>query len=169
MIKSVVLVVIMGSILAAGMILSFYGSQLITQDLISNQAEVISGNSFEIHADLDPSVSEIGVYVVQTMNFKENSISAKILDPLGNQIVSKLIETDSFEDRFKISTIGKYTLVVENFGTQETIIVGVIGHMPDKIKLSIGITGFYLLIIGLVGMVGVGIYAFKKRRKENLS
>lgn len=164
-----VFMVIMGSILAIGMAMSFYGSQIIIQDLVSEQAEVIPGNSLEITVELDSSVSEIGVYVVQTMNFKEDSISAKIFDPFGTQIISKSIESDSFEDRFEITSKGKYQLLIENFGSEETTIVGVLGHMPDKNKLSIGITGFYLLIVGLAGMAVVGIYAFKKRQKNNLS
>ena len=164
--KPMVFMVIMGCIMAVGMAMSFYGSQIIIQDLVSEQAEVIPGNSLEITVELDSSVSETGVYVVQTMNFKEDSISAKIFDPFGTQIISKSIESDSFEDRFEISSKGKYQLVIENFGSEETIIVGVLGHMPDKSKLSIGISGFYLLIVGMIGMVGVGIYAFKKRQKK---
>lgn len=164
--KAMVFMVIVGSIMAVGMAMSFYGSQIIIQDLVSEQAEVIPGNSLEITVELDSSVSETGVYVVQTMNFKENSISAKISDPFGTQIISKSIESDSFEDRFEISFKGKYQLVIENFGSEETTIVGVLGHMPDKSKLSIGIAGFYLLIVGLTGMVGVGIYVFKKRQKN---
>ena len=164
--KAMVFMVIVGSIMAVGMAMSFYGSQIIIQDLVSEQAEVIPGNSLEITVELDSSVSETGVYVVQTMNFKENSISVKISDPFGTQIISKSIESDSFEDRFEISFKGKYQLVIENFGSEETTIVGVLGHMPDKGKLSIGIAGFYLLIVGLTGMVGVGIYAFKKRQKN---
>jgi len=160
-----VFMVIVGSIMAVGMAMSFYGSQIIIQDLVSEQDEVIPGNSLEITVELDSSVSKTGVYVVQTMNFKENSISAKIFDPFGTQIISKSIESDSFEDRFEISSKGKYQLVIENFGEGETTIVGVLGHMPDKSKLSLGISGFYLLIVGLTGMAGVGIYAFKKRQK----
>lgn len=160
---------IVGGIVAVGIALSFYGSQIIIEDLVSEQTEVISGGFMEVKTELDPSVSETGVYVVQTMNFKENSISAKIFDPFDSQIVSKPVETESFEDRFKISTKGTYLLVIENFGAEKTVIVGVIGHMPDKGKLSIGITGLYLLIVGLIGMVGVGIYAIKKRRKDKFS
>ena len=104
--------------MAVGMTMSFYGSQIIIQDLVSEQAEVIPGNSLEITVELDSSVSETGVYVVQTMNFKENSISAKISDPFGTQIISKSIESDSFEDRFEISFKGKYQLVIENFGSE---------------------------------------------------
>ena len=164
--KAVVFMVIVGSIMAVGMAMSFYGSQIIIQDLVSEQAEVIPGNSLEITVELDSSVSETGVYVVQTMNFKENSISVKISDPFGTLIISKSIESDSFEDRFEISFKGKYQLVIENFGTEETTIVGALGHMPDKSKLSIGFAGSYLLIVGLTGMVGVGIYVFKKRQKN---
>ncbi len=148
------------------MAMSFYGSQIIIQDLVSEQAEVIPGNSLEITVELDSSVSETGVYVVQIMNFKEDSISAKIFDPFDIQIVSKTIEANNLGYSFEITTTGTYRLIVENFGTEETLIVGVLGHMPDKSKLSIGISGFYLLIVSMIGIVVVGIYAFKKRQKK---
>lgn len=167
--KSAAYLAIVGGLVAVGIALSFYGSQIVIEDLISEQTMVISGKVLEVSAELDPTISEIGVYVVQTLNFKENAIYAKIFDPFGSQIVSKLVETNSFEDRFEISTKGTYQLVVENSGTEETTIVGVIGHMPDTSKLSIGITGFYILIVGLIGMVGVGIYAIKNRRKRRFS
>jgi hypothetical protein len=44
--------------------------------------------------------------------------------------------------------------------------VAVIGPMPDAGKLSFGITGFYILIVGLIGIVGVGIYSIRNRRKK---
>ena len=75
------------------------------------------------------------------------------------------IDRESFEERFEISSKGTYQLVVENSGLEELQVVGVIGHMPDKSTISVGITGFYLLIVGLIGIVGVGIYAIRKRNR----
>jgi len=62
-----------------------------------------------------------------------------------------------------------YNLDIENSGSDEIKIIGVIGHMPDNTALSVGVTGFYILLIGLIGIVGVGIYAVKNRRKEKFN
>jgi len=163
--KPMVFMVIMGCIMAVGMAMSFYGSQIIIQDLVSEQTELISGSSFEISAELDPSISKTGAYVVQTMNFKEDSISAKIFDPFDVQIVSKTIEASNLGYSFEITASGTYRLIVENFGTEKTIIITGLGHMPDTSKYYIVISGNFFLIIGMIGIVGVGIYAFKKRQK----
>jgi hypothetical protein len=43
--------------------------------------------------------------------------------------------------------------------------VGVIGHMPDNTTISVGVAGFYLLIIGLIGIGGVGFYTIRNRHR----
>ena len=48
-------------------------------------------------------------------------------------------------------------------------IVAGLGYMPEAGTLSVGITGFYLVIVGLIGIVGVGFYAVKNRRKNRLN
>ena len=42
---------------------------------------------------------------------------------------------------------------------------GVIGPEPDAAVKSIGFISLYILVIGLIGMVGVAIYAIKNRKK----
>ncbi len=59
------------------MALSFYGSQIITEDLVTGQSNLISGETFETIVELDPMISEYGVYLVQTTNFQENFNSHK--------------------------------------------------------------------------------------------
>jgi len=165
--KSAIFLLVVGGLVAVGIILSFYGSQIVTKDLDTAESNVTPGNSLEFFTELDPEITQTGVYVVQTLNFQENSIHAKILDPEGSEIISKLIEKESFEGRFKIESAGHYTLIIENTGDEDTIIIGVIGHMPDAGKLSIGITGLYIVIMGLIGIIGIGIYAVKNKRRTN--
>jgi hypothetical protein len=167
--KPVVYLIVIGGLLTSGIFLSFYGAQLTTQDLSVKEAIIGGGKSLEIMIELDPAKSENGVYVVQVMELKDGIISAKILDPVGYQILSTTIDKESFEERFEISSKGNYTLSIENLGSDDMKIVGVLGHMPDNSTLSVGVTGFYILIIGLIGIVGVGIYAVKNRSKEKLS
>ena len=163
--KPIVFLVIVGALLAAGVFLSFYGAHLSTQDLTVKQENIIPGDSLEISSELDPSKSSNGVLVIQILEDKQNVLTAKISDPLGFEILSLPIDRESFEERFEISSKGTYQLVVENSGLMELQVVGVIGHMPDSSTIYVGITGFYLLIVGLIGIVGVGIYAIRKRNR----
>jgi hypothetical protein len=163
--KPILFLVIVGALLAAGVFLSFYGAHLTTQDLTVKEENILPGDSLEISTELDPSKSSNGVFVIQILEDKENTLTAKISDPLGFEILSLPIDRESFEDRFEISSKGTYQLVVENSGLEELQVVGVIGHMPDNTTIYVGITGFYLLIIGLIGIVVVGIYAVRNRNK----
>jgi len=161
--------IIVAALIGIGIILSFFGSQLITEGLTVGEQNIMPGNSLQVLAELDPSISQNGVYVVQTKNFREGEIIVKILEPMGGEIISKTIDKNSFEDRFEISSFGTYKLFIENLGQEETQVIGVIGHLPDKSKLSLGITGLYVLTAGLVGVVAVGIYAIKNRRKNKFN
>ncbi len=167
--RSGLFLLIVGALIIVGMALSFYGSQIITEDLVTEQSDLISGKSFETFADLDPIISESGVYVVQTKNFEENAIHVKIFDPLQSQLVSKTVESESFEDRFEILSSGEYRIIIENTGSEDTVIFLAIGHLPDNSKLSVGITGFYILIVGMIGIAGLVILAIKNKRKNRPS
>ncbi len=166
--RSGLFLLIVGVLIIVGMTLSFYGSQIITEDLVKEQFDLISGETFETFADLDPMISESGVYVVQTTNFQENSIHVKIFDPIGSQIISKTVESESFEDRFEILSSGEYQIIIENTGSEDTAIFLAIGHLPDTSKLSVGITGFYILIVGMIGIAGLIILSIKNRRKNKV-
>lgn len=163
--KPIVFLVIVGALLAAGVILSFYGAQLTTQDLTVKEENILSGDSLEISTELDPLKNSNGVFVIQILEDKENVLTAKISDPLGFEILSLPIDRESLEEKFEISSKGTYQLVVENSGLEDLQVVVAIGHMPDKSTISVGITGFYLLIVGLIGIVGVGIYAIRNRNR----
>ena len=166
--RSGLFLLIVGVLIIVGMALSFYGSQIITEDLVTEQSDLISGEIFETFADLDPMISESGVYVVQTTNFQENSIHVKIFDPIGSQIISKTVESESFEDRFEILSSGEYRIIIENTGSEDTAIFLAIGHLPDTSKLSVGITGFYILVVGMIGIAGLVILTIKNRRKNKV-
>ena len=167
--RSGLFLLIVGALIIVGMTLSFYGSQIITEDLVKNDSNLISGEIFETFAELDPMISKSGVYVVQTMNFEENAIIVKIFDPIGSQIISKTVDSESFEDRFEILASGEYRIIIENTGNEDTAIFLAIGHLPDTSKLSVGITGFYILIVGMIGIAGLVILSIKNRRKNMLS
>ena len=163
--RSGILFVIVGSIVGVGIILSFYGNQVIFEDLIKGEGQVKFGENLIIPVELDNTETQTGIYAVQIINFREG-ITAKILDPFDKEIESQLIDEEVFEGRFNIAVSGIYKLVIENTDEKEIKIFGVIGPEPDAGKKSLGFISLYILIIGLIGMVGVAIYAIKNRKKS---
>ncbi|MBI2111179.1 MAG: hypothetical protein HY476_02230 [Nitrosarchaeum sp.] len=163
--RSGILFVIVGSIVGVGIILSFYGNQVIFEDLIKGEGQVKFGENLIIPVELDNTETQTGIYAVQIINFKEG-ITAKILDPFDKEIESQLIDEEVFEGRFNIAVSGIYKLVIENTDEKEIKIFGVIGPEPDAGKKSLGFISLYILIIGLIGMAGVAIYAIKNRKKS---
>lgn len=167
--KPVIFLVLVGALIGAGIILSFYGAQLTTQNIIVKEESIMPDQAIEVLADLDPKVSETGVYAVLLGKYVEDSFSISVYDPLGSKIISKIPENESTEERFEIISSGTYKLEIKNSGFDESQIVAGLGYMPDAGILSIGVTGFYLLIVGLIGIVIIGIYSVRNRQKQKLS
>src|SRR3989344_3608228 len=106
--KPVVMMTIIGGLIAAGIVLSFYGSQVITEGLSQKDEIIMAGNSLEIYSDIDVTTTNLGVFVVQVQNFKEGAIHVKVFDPLGAELVSTTVDRESFEKRFDVTTGGTY-------------------------------------------------------------
>ena len=160
-----ILFVIVGGIVCTGIVLSFYGNQVIFEDLNKGEGQVKFAENLIIPVELDNTETQTGIYAVQIIDFKEG-ITAKILDPFDKEIESQLIDDEVFEGRFNIAVSGIYKLVIENTDEKEIKVFGVIGPEPDAGKKSLGFISLYILIIGLIGMVGVAIYAIKNRKKS---
>lgn len=158
------LFVIVSSTVGVGIILSFYGNQVIFEDLIKGEGQVKFGENLIIPVELDNTKTQTGVYAIQIINFKEG-ITAKILDPFDKEIESQSINEEVFEGRFNITIPGIYKLVIENTDEKEIKIFGVIGPEPDTGKKSLVSISPWILIIGLIGVIGVAIYAIKNRKK----
>ncbi len=167
--RPLVFLLLVGALIAAGIILSFYGSQLTTQNIIVKEENLLPDSAVEVSVELDPSVGETGVFAVLLENFEEGTISVSVFDPLGSQIISKIAEKESIEERFEITSGGKYKLEIQNSGLEEFKVIVGLGYMPDEATLSIGIISFILLIVGLIGIVGIGIYSIRNRQKNKLS
>ena len=153
-----------------GIGLSVYGSQIIIENLATQEQRLGIGRSMEITKELDSSINENGVYVVQVADFRdEDRVSITIFDPLGQILTSRTIESNPFQDSFKISTSGTYKIVVENSGEREMDVMTVIGHLPQDESLTISIFGFIVIIMGLVGLVTGIIYFIKSRGKTDIN
>lgn len=167
--KPLIFLMMVVGILAAGIILSFVGAQLTTQDIIVKEENIVPGSTIDVSIELDPKVSETGVYAVLLENYEEGSILVSVYDPFGSKIISSIAESESTEERFEIISSGIYKLEIENSGLEESQIIAGLGYMPNASTLSVGITGFFLLIVGLIGIVGIGIYLVRNRKKRNIS
>jgi len=165
--RPLVFLVIVGGLIAGGIILSFYGSQLTTQNIIVKEENILPDSAVEVSIELDPSVRETGVFAVVVLeNFEEGTISVSVFDPLGSQIISKIAEKESTEERFEITSGGTYKLEIKNSGLEESKVVVGLGYMPDEATQLIGVMGSSLLIVGLIGIVGIGVYSIRNRQKK---
>jgi len=163
--KTGILFVIVGGIVGLGIILSFYGNQVIFEDLIKGEGQVKSGENLVIPVEFNGVQTQNGIYAIQIIDFKKG-VTAKILDPFDKEIESQTINQEVFEGQFKIEEPGTYKLVIENLDENEIKVFGVIGLEPDAGKKSLGFISLYILVIGLAGMVIVTIYVIKNRKKS---
>ncbi len=162
--KAAVMLAAVGAIIAAGIILSFYGSAIITEGLSRDAGRVDAGSTLEVAAELGPAGGE-GVYAVQVMEFAEGMVRASVTGPLGQTLADMEVPSESFEGYFEIADEGTYILRVENAG-EGTDIVGALGHVPDAAKISVAVTGFYLVIAGMIGMAVAGVYIVRNKRRS---
>lgn len=166
--KSNTLLVAVGGLVGLGIILSFYGNQVIFEDLAKEEGDIKFGQDLIVRVELDETQNKKGIYAVQILNFKDDGIfSANVYDPSGIEIESQTIREEVFEGQFDILSSGSYQLVVKSANQEDVKVYGVIGPEPDAGVKSLGFVSLYILVIGLVGMVGVGIYAIKERKRKS--
>ncbi len=164
--KTNIILIIVGGLIATGIILSFYGNQIVFEGLVQKEGIVTNQKELAVEMELDPDQSQSGIYAVQFIDFKEDTLEATVLDPFGTQISSVEINKDVIENKFDITTEGTYRLIIESKAPQESRVIGVIGPEPDANQKSLAFLSMYLLIVGLIGMAGLGIYAIKNRIRK---
>jgi len=153
-------------LIVIGIGLSVYGSQLIVENLVTEEKRLGMGTSMELSKDFDPSINENGIYVLQIVDFKEESrLQASVYDPSDMVIVSKAIEHNPFQDNFTVSTAGTYKILIENTGERELEVMAALGYLPRDQSLTISIFGFIVIIIGLMGLAVGIIYFIRSRYK----
>ncbi len=167
--KPIMMLLIVGGLMIGGLVLSFYAAEWTTKNLSQGDDKITSGGSLEIITELDPSTSTTGIYAVNILDFKEGTISIKVFDPVDTQIIAQTIEVDRYQETFEIISIGSHKLVIENSGVEDSQVFGAIGHMPSDNITFLNYAGFYLLIAGLIGMVTIGIYVVKNKRRIKFS
>ena len=108
-----------------------------------------------------------GVYAVQTIEGKEYDISAIVLDPSDVKIRDVSINRNSFEDNFEIDDAGTYTLIISTSESEDIPLVGGIGHVPDSTGVTISIAGFFVIVLGMIGVVVIGFMIIRQRKNKS--
>jgi len=164
--KSVIILISSAALIVIGLILSAVGEQIILGGFSQETGKVSSSQTLLISVEFDSQETSIGIFAVQIMEFKDNTFSAKVLDPFDNEIISQSIIKETIENKFDIFETGEYKLIIESTSNEEPIVIGTIGPLPDASKLSLRPISMIILVIGMVGLVVVGIYGVKNRRRS---
>lgn len=168
--KPILFLVIGGFLVAIGIGLSVYATQLVIENLTTQEGFIGGGMTMEVYKELNPAKNENGVYVIQIDDFQSvGGIIISVFDPLGNVVITKSIDSNPIQDSFKISMAGTYKLLVENSADREVHVVAVIGYLPQDQSLTVSIFGFVVILVGLVGLVAGTLYFIKSRGKPNVS
>ena len=164
--KSAIMVVVTGALFVIGLILLVLGNQIILEGVSQGNGKVSSSQPLTISGNFERGEILVGVFAVQVMEFKDNTFSAKVLDPFDIEIISQTINEETIEKEFDISDAGSYKLIIESSSNEETQVFGAIGPLPDAGKQSLGFISVYVLVIGMIGLVVVGIYGVKNRKRS---
>lgn len=164
--KSGIVLVISGGLIVIGLVLLVLGNQIILEGVSQGNGKIKSEQALTIIGNLDTQKTLTGVFAVQIIEFKDNIFSVKVLDPLDIEIISQEINEDTIEKEFEIVETGTYKLIIESISNEESQVFGAIGPLPDGNKTLLGFISIYVLVIGMIGLVGVGIYQIKSKIKS---
>ena len=165
--KSGLVIVICGVLIVAGLAISVVENQITLDGINQGNGKVNSDETVTISVEIDKEVTQVGIFAVQIMEYKENVISAKILDPSNIEIVSEKINEETVEKEFDIFESGTYQLIIQSVDDEEIYVAGAIGPLPDADKkLILSSMSLVVLIIGMIGLVITGLYGIKNRKKS---
>jgi len=165
--KSGLVIVILGLLIVTGLVVSIVGNQITLEGINQGNGEVSSTQTVTISVDFDMDETEKGIFAVQVMEFKENTISVKILDPSDSEIISQRVNEDTVEKEFNILKTGTYQLLIYSSNDEGIYVAGAIGPLPDaNKKFIISIISTATLIVGMTGLVIFGIYEVKNRKRS---
>ena len=154
------------ALIAIGLLLLVLGNQIILEGISQGDGKVSSSQSLTVSVDFDSQETSTGIFAVQIMEFKDNIFSVKVLDPLESEIIFQTINAETIEKEFDVLETGTYKLIIESTSNEEPIVFAAIGPLPDANKQLLGSISIIILVIGMIGLVVVGIYGIKYRRKS---
>jgi hypothetical protein len=165
--KSGLIIVVLGLFIVSGLVVSIFENQITLEGINQENGKVSTAEKIIISNDLNMQKTPIGVFAVQVMDFKENTFSVKVLDPSDIEIISQQIDTDTIEEEFDVLETGTYKLQIESSSDDEIYVVGAIGPLPDPYKKFImSAISTSLILIGMMGLVVIGIYGIKNRKRS---
>jgi hypothetical protein len=165
--KSGLVIVVFGLLIIVGLVVSVIENQITLDGINQGNGKVSSVETVTVSVDMDKEITPVGIFAVQIMEFKENTISAKILDPSNIEIISEKINEESIEKEFDIFDTGTYELIIQSSGDEEIYVVGAIGPLPDEDKkLILSSISLAILVIGMMGLAVTGLYGIKNRKRS---
>lgn len=161
------IVIIFGLLIVTGLIVSIIGNQFTLDGITQGNGEVSSTKTVTISVDLDKDEEPIGIFAVQVMELKENTIRMKIVNPSGIEIISQYANDDTVEEKFDVLETGIHELIIYSSDDEGIYVTGAIGPLPDtNEKFIISLISTSALIIGMIGLAMVGAYEIKNRRRS---
>ncbi len=154
------------ALIVIGLLLLASGTQIILEGISQGDGKVSSSQSLTVSADFDSQETSVGIFAVQIMEFKDNIFSVQILDPFDSEIIFQTINEETIEKEFDVLETGTYKLIIESTSNEEPIVFAAIGPLPGANKQLLGSISIIILVIGMIGLVVVGIYGIKYRRKS---
>ena len=159
--------VIFGLLIITGLVVSLVENQITLEGIKQGNGKVSSIETVTVSVDLDKEITPVGIFAVQIMEFKENTISAIILDPSNIEIISQKVNEETLEKEFDVFETGTYQLIIQSSDEDEIYVVGAIGSLPDTDKKFIlSVIAMSILIIGMIGLATVGVIGIKNRKKS---
>ena len=154
------------ALIAIGLLLLVLGNQIILEGISQGDGKVSASQTLSVSVDFDSQETSVGIFAVQIMEFKDNTFSVQVLDPFESEIIFQTINEKTIEKEFDVLETGTYKLIIESTSNEEPIVFAAIGPLPDANKQLLGSISIIILAIGMIGLVVVGIYGIKYRRKS---
>ena len=165
--KTGLLIVVFGILIVVGLGTSVLENQVTLEGITQGNGKVSVSETVTISADLDKKKTPMGIFAVQIMEYKENTFSAKVLDPSGMEIISEKINEDTIEQEFEIFDSGNYELIIQSSDDEESYVAGAIGPIPDADNQIIFSTiSIICTILGMIGLVIIAIWEIRNKRKS---
>ena len=165
--KSGLITVIFGLLIVVGLVVSVIENQVMLEGINQGNGKVSSSEKVAISVEIDREDTQTGIFAVQVMEFKENTISAKILDPSEIEIISQNVNEDTLEEEFDIIESGTYQLIIQSSDDDEIYVTGAIGPLPDaNKKLILSTVSLAILITGMIGLGITGLIGIKNRKRS---
>ena len=165
--KSGLVTVIFGLLIVVGLVVSVIENQVTLEGINQGNGKVSSSEKVAISVEIDREDTQTGIFAVQVMEFKENTISAKILDPSEIEIISQNVNEDTLEEEFDINESGTYQLIIQSSDDDEIYVTGAIGPLPDADKkLILSTVSLAILITGMIGLGITGLIGIKNRKRS---